>query len=140
MRTKAPSRPPVLIATIASSSLGGRQMRRREFVSLLGSAAALWPIRASAQVPVVGFVNSSSAQAQEAVAAAYRRGLEESGFVEGKSVLIESRWANGQYNRLPELLGDLIERKVALIMAGGPPAAVAAIGGRRVDELWNEPA
>ena len=101
-------------------------MRRREFVSLLGSAAALWPIRASAQVPVVGFVNSSSAQAQEAVAAAYRRGLEESGFVEGKSVLIESRWANGQYNLLPELVGDLIERKVAVIMAGGLPAAIAA--------------
>ncbi|MGB8615598.1 MAG: ABC transporter substrate-binding protein, partial [Pseudolabrys sp.] len=101
-------------------------MRRREFVSLLASAAALWPIRASAQVPVVGFVNSSSAQAQEAVAAAYRRGLEDSGFIEGKSVLIESRWANGQYNLLPELVGDLIERKVAVIMAGGPPAAIAA--------------
>jgi putative ABC transport system substrate-binding protein len=101
-------------------------MRRREFVSLLASAAALWPIRASAQVPVVGFVNSSSAQAQEAVAAAYRRGLEESGFIEGKSVLIESRWANGQYSLLPELVGDLIERKVTVIMAGGPPAAIAA--------------
>ena len=104
----------------------GRQMRRREFISLLGSAAALWPICARAQMPVLGFVNSSSAQAQALAVAAYRRGLEESGFIEGKSVLIESRWANGQYNLLPELVGDLIKRKVAVIMAGGPPAAIAA--------------
>jgi putative tryptophan/tyrosine transport system substrate-binding protein len=101
-------------------------MRRREFISLLGSAAALWPIRARAQMPVVGFVNSASAQAQVVVVAAYRRGLEESGFIEGKSVLIEPRWANGQYNLLPELIGDLIKLKVAVIMAGGPPAAIAA--------------
>jgi len=101
-------------------------MKRREFIGLLGSAAALWPIHARAQMPVVGFVNSSSAQAQAVVVAAYRRGLEESGFIEGKNVLIESRWANGQYNLLPELLGDLIKREVAVIMAGGPPAAIAA--------------
>jgi putative ABC transport system substrate-binding protein len=102
-------------------------MRRREFISLLGSAAALWPMRAGAQMPVVGFVNSSTAQAQAAGAAAYRRGLEESGFIEGKNVLIESRWADGQYNLLPELLGDLIKHNVAVIMAGGPPAAIAAM-------------
>jgi putative tryptophan/tyrosine transport system substrate-binding protein len=101
-------------------------MRRREFISPLGSAAALWPIRARAQMPVVGFVNGSSAQALAVVVAAYRRGLEESGFIEGKSVLIEPRWANGQYNLLPELIDDLIKRKVAVIMAGGPPAAIAA--------------
>jgi ABC-type uncharacterized transport system substrate-binding protein len=101
-------------------------MRRREFITLLGGVAALWPIRARAQMPVVGFVNSASAQAQVVVVAAYRRGLEESGFIEGKSVLIESRWANGQYNLLPELIGDLIKLKVAVIMAGGPPAAIAA--------------
>jgi putative tryptophan/tyrosine transport system substrate-binding protein len=101
-------------------------MRRREFITLLGGAAALWPIRARAQMPVVGFVNSASAQAQVVVVAAYRRGLEESGFIEGKSVLIEPRWANGQYNLLPELIGDLIKLKVAVIMAGGPPAAIAA--------------
>ena len=77
-------------------------------------------------MPVVGFVNSASAQAQVVVVAAYRRGLEESGFIEGKSVLIEPRWANGQYNLLPELIGDLIKLKVAVIMAGGPPAAIAA--------------
>jgi len=110
----------------AASEQRGRRMKRREFISLLGSAAALWPISARAQIPLVGFVNSSSAQAQADVMAAYRRGLEESGFIEGKNVLIESRFANGQYDRLPELLGDLVTRKVAVIMAGGPPAAIAA--------------
>jgi putative tryptophan/tyrosine transport system substrate-binding protein len=104
-------------------------MRRREFISLLGGVAVVRPLAAGAQqspVPLVGFVNSSSAQAQALVAAAFRRGLEENGFFEGKNVLIESRWADGQYNRLPELIGDLINRNVAIIMAGGPPAAQAA--------------
>ena len=104
-------------------------MRRREFISLLGSVSVVWPLAAGAQTPstsLVGFVNSGSAQAQALVAAAYRRGLEEAGFVEGKNVLIESRWADGEYSRLPELIGDLIKRNVAVIMAGGPPAALAA--------------
>ena len=104
-------------------------MRRREFILLLGGVVVLRPLAAGAQqspVPLVGFVNSSSAQAQALVATAFRRGLEENGFFEGKNVLIESRWADGQYNRLPELIGDLINRNVAIIMAGGPPAAQAA--------------
>jgi putative ABC transport system substrate-binding protein len=104
-------------------------MKRREFLSFLGGVAVVWPFTAGAQqpsMPVVGFVNSSTAQAQVLIAAAYRRGLEESGFVEGKNVLIESRWADGQYNRLPELIGDLIRHNVAVLMAGGPPAAIAA--------------
>jgi putative tryptophan/tyrosine transport system substrate-binding protein len=103
-------------------------MKRREFLSFLGGVA-VWPFAAGAQqpsMPVVGFVNSSTAQAQVLIAAAYRRGLEESGFVEGKNVLIESRWADGQYDRLPELIGDLIRHNVAVLMAGGPPAAIAA--------------
>ncbi len=103
-------------------------MRRRDVISLLGGFAVVWPFAARAQqsLPVVGFVNSSSEQAQIVTAAAYRRGLEESGFVEGKNVLIESRWADGQYDQLPALIGDLIKRKVAVLMAGGPPAAQAA--------------
>ncbi|HEX3340067.1 MAG TPA: ABC transporter substrate-binding protein [Pseudolabrys sp.] len=102
-------------------------MRRREFITLLGSAAT-WSFAACAQqsVPVVGFVNSSSAQAQAAQAAAFRRGLEDSGFVEGKNVLIERRWADGQYSRLPELIADLVKRNAAVLMTGGPPAALAA--------------
>src|SRR5215468_6348808 len=103
-------------------------MKRREFLSFLGGGG-VWTFTAGAQqpsMPVVGFVNSSTAQAQVLIAAAYRRGLEESGFVEGKNVLIESRWADGQYDRLPELIADLIKRNVVVIMAGGPPAALAA--------------
>jgi putative ABC transport system substrate-binding protein len=103
-------------------------VNRREFITLLGGAAA-WPLTARAQrssMPLVGFVNSGSAQAQALVAAAYRQALEETGFIEGKNVLIERRWAEGQYGRLPELIDDLIKRNAAVIMAGGPPAAQAA--------------
>jgi putative ABC transport system substrate-binding protein len=118
------------LSEYAALSRAGGVMRRRDFLGLLGgSATAVWPLVARAQqsgIPVVGFLNSSSEQAQRVVASAYRRGLEQTGFVEGKNVLLEYRWADGQYARLPDLVASLIGRKVAVIMAGGPPAAQAA--------------
>jgi putative ABC transport system substrate-binding protein len=103
-------------------------LRRRDFITLVGGTAA-WPLVTRAQhaaMPVVGFLNSASAQAQVLVAAAYRRGLEEAGFVEGKNVSTEYLYADGQYDRLPQMTADLIGRNVAVIVAGGPPAARAA--------------
>jgi putative tryptophan/tyrosine transport system substrate-binding protein len=104
-------------------------MRRRQFIKGIFGIAAAWPSKLRAQqtqLPVIGFVNSSAARTQVLAAAAYRRGLEEVGFAEGRNVLIESRWADGNPERLPELISELLKRKVAIIMAGGPPAAHAA--------------
>src|SRR4029450_13043245 len=111
-------------------------MRRREFIALLGGAVvAARPFAACAQkaLPVVGFANSGCVHTLALMDAAYRKGLEEAGFVEGKNVLIESRWADGQYDRLPGFISDLIKSKVAVIRrraastaAVVPPAALAA--------------
>src|SRR5258708_9198191 len=96
-------------------------MRRREFLGLAGGAAA-WPLSARAQqpgLPVIGFLHSLSSSYIERFAPAVRQGLSESGFVEGQSVAVEYRSAEGQYDRLPALVADLVGRKVSLILAAG---------------------
>jgi putative tryptophan/tyrosine transport system substrate-binding protein len=104
-------------------------LRRREFITLLGSAAAGWPLAARAQqraMPVLGILGSASAATYTNIVTALRKGLNEAGYVEGSNLLVESRWAEFQYERLPALAGELVKRPVDVIFSTGSVVSALA--------------
>src|ERR1700681_1899879 len=106
-------------------------MRRREFITLLGGAAAAWPLAARAQqpaMPVVGGLRPDTPTANVSLMAAFRKGLSEAGFVEGRNLALEFRWGQNDRDRMPELAADLIRRKVDVIAT--PESAVSALAAK----------
>jgi putative ABC transport system substrate-binding protein len=103
-------------------------MKRREFITLLGGAAVAWPLGANAQqaMPVIGFLNSRSRSSLPHLLLTFREGLKETGFVEGENLNIEFRFAEGQYDKLPALAAELVERRVGVIAVASTIATLAA--------------
>jgi putative ABC transport system substrate-binding protein len=112
------------------SSAGSNSVKRRDFIALIGSTAVAWPLSTGAQQltrPVIGFLDPTSLEKYAPFVAAFRNGLGEIGFVEGNNVLIEYRWAEGHYDRLPALAGELVHLPVAVLVATGITATRAAV-------------
>src|SRR5262245_35207293 len=108
----------------------GVVMRRRDFITAVAASAATWPLAASAEqpsIPLVGYLSGASAAQFPHLVAAFRRGLNEAGYVEGRNVQVEYRWADGQYGRVPAQAADLLKRGAAVLVATqGTPTAQAA--------------
>ena len=104
-------------------------MQRREFITVLGMAAIAWPLAARAQqsaLPLIGFMNNSTANGSEDLKAAFLKGVSEAGYIDGQNVTVEYHWADGQPERLPEVARNLVRRQVSVIVATSTPAALAA--------------
>jgi putative ABC transport system substrate-binding protein len=104
-------------------------MRRREFIKAIAGSAVTWPLAVKAQqptMPLLGFLSATSESTATEQQIKFHSGLNEAGFVQGKNVTIVYHWADGQYDRLPAMAADLVRRPVSLIVAQGPPAALAA--------------
>jgi putative ABC transport system substrate-binding protein len=113
-------------------------MKRREFITLVSSGAVAWPLLARGQqstMPVIGFLGGPSAKGWASYLSIFLQGLGEAGYVEGRNLAVEQRWADGQYDRLPEMVVDLIDRRVSVIAAARTPAALAAKGATKTTPI-----